>query len=389
MGLDVKIQIPVFKKIDDGNGRGGKQKRDLNIQPYRRLIQFGFLLVLLWIGAEFILFVSQLERGITPTISRPPGVEGFLPISALMSLRYWLLTGVFNKIHPSSLVLLLIIMATAVVLKKGFCSWVCPFGLLSEYLAKLHRRIFDRTFRLPRVLDYPLRSLKYLLLLFFVWAIFVQMNVLQLQVFIYSPYNRVADIKMLKFFTDMSSTTFWTLVILVLLSTLIPYFWCRYLCPYGAFLGALSWFSPFKIHRNRETCIDCGKCSVVCPSHIQVHKSDAVFSDECHACLQCVDVCPVEDTLYFSATRRHLKMPKWAYAVLIVAFFLVGTTIARLTGYWHNAISVEEYKQHIKQLNSPLYYHNRGTVPKYDPNQFGVPDASKAGDSNDENRNAE
>ena len=350
-----------------------KPRDKFRIQPYRRVIQIGFLLVTMWIGFEFIHFVQQLQKGIEPTVSRPPGVEAFLPISGLISLKYWILTGIFNSIHPSALVLLLIILATAIFLKKGFCSWVCPIGLLSEFLAGIHKKLFDRQFHLPRWLDYPLRSLKYLLMFFFVWSVLAEMNVTALHNFIYSPYNRVADIKMLMFFAHMSGTTFWVLVILLLLSFAVPYFWCRFLCPYGALLGALSWLSPFKIHRNQATCTDCKNCTLVCPANIQVHKSGAVFSDECHACLQCVDACPVKDTLYFSATQKRGKLSPKLYALLIVILFLLGTTIARLTGHWQNNISKQEYLYHIQHLDEPGYFHNRGQVPNVrENNREGV-----------------
>ncbi len=373
MEVDIKVLPQAEQKSASERKKRFEKAEAFRIGPYRRLVQIGFLLVVVWIGIEFVLFVSQLEKGILPTVNRPPGVEAFLPISALISLRYWILTGVLNNIHPASVVLFLIILATAVFLKKGFCSWVCPFGWLSEMLDKLHIKIFDRRFHLPRWLDYPLRSLKYLLMFFFVWAVLVQMNIIDLHKFIYSPYNRVADIKMLKFFAEMSSTTFWTLVILVALSTLIPYFWCRYLCPYGALLGILSWLSPLKIHRNEETCTDCGLCTKVCPSNIKVDKSRVVWSDECHACLQCVDACPVKDTLYLSVTRKRFKLSRKAYAFILVLLFLLGTTAARLTGHWQNGISKQEYLYHIKHLNDPAYFHNQGQVPNYEMEKWGPP----------------
>ncbi|HOZ23120.1 MAG TPA: 4Fe-4S binding protein, partial [bacterium] len=124
-------------------------------QAIRRMVQWGFALLTIWIGIKFILFVHQAGGEGEITLTRPPGVEAFLPISALISLKYWLFTGIFNTIHPASLVLLLVIIATALLLKKGFCGWVCPFGLLSEYLAKIHTWIFGRPRRLPRWLDYP------------------------------------------------------------------------------------------------------------------------------------------------------------------------------------------------------------------------------------------
>ena len=140
-----------------------------NIQLIRKIVQYGFLIMVILIGIQFTLFVGQLETG-RPTIARPPGIEAFLPISSLISLKYWFVSGNYNRIHPSGILILLAALATAVVLKRGFCSWVCPFGLLTEYLNRLHSWIFRRKGQLPRWLDYPLRSLKYLLLLFFLWA---------------------------------------------------------------------------------------------------------------------------------------------------------------------------------------------------------------------------
>ncbi len=337
--------------------------RIFKVQPYRRVVQYGFLTVVLLIGTIFTIFVKQLEMGKTPVVSRPPGVEGFLPISALISLKYWLYTGVFNLVHPSALVLVLIIMAAAIIVKKGFCSWVCPFGLLSEYLAKIHVKLFQKPRRLPSWLDYPLRSVKYLLLFFFIRAIFFQMDVTALKNFIYSPYNRVADIKMYKFFADMSGLTLGVLLTLLLLNVLVRNFWCRYLCPYGALLGAVSWSSVFKIHRNKKSCIDCEKCTKVCPANIKVHSAGVVFSDECHACLQCVDACPVKDTLYMSATAKRAKLPRLVVPVIIVMLFVGGSSLARLLGVWQNDIGVEEYKARVQDINSPVYRHTRGQTP--------------------------
>ncbi len=99
--------------------------------PARRWVQLVFLFSIGFIGVKFYLFVSYLDKGMMPGFDRPAGVEAFLPISALVSLKHWLYTGTINSIHPSALVLFLIICFTAVIVKKGFCSWICPIGLLS------------------------------------------------------------------------------------------------------------------------------------------------------------------------------------------------------------------------------------------------------------------
>ena len=342
-----------------------KRRSHSNIQLYRRIVQYVFLATVVLIGIKFTLFVGQLEKGMTPTISRPPGIEAFLPISSLISLKYWLVGGVFNQVHPSGLIIFSMALATGLLLKRGFCSWICPFGLLTEYFNRLHTLIYRKTIKLPRSLDYPLRSLKYLLLAFFLWAIVLKMDTVTLDYFIHSPYNMVADIKMLYFFKNITAFAFWVLVALVVLSVLIRNFWCRYLCPYGALLGALSFLSILKIHRNDDTCTQCQKCTRTCPADIGVHKASCVRSDECHACLQCVAVCPEKDTLYISAPKRNAIIKPWVYATAICLLFIGGSLAARITGHWQSGISNAEYLFHIRHLGLPIYQHNRGEVPDY------------------------
>lgn len=342
-----------------------KQLSQLNIQWCRKMVQYLFLATVVLIGIKFSIFVNQLASGISPTVTRPPGIEAFLPISSLISLKYWLVTGIFNHVHPSGLVILLLALATGLLLKRGFCSWICPFGLLTEYLNRLHKLIFRRHVKLPPWLDYPLRSLKYLLLGFFLWAIVLKMDAVALEYFIFSPYNMVADIKMLYFFQNITAFAFWVLVGLFVLSILIRNFWCRYLCPYGALLGVLSFLSLLKIHRNDETCTNCQKCTRTCPVDIKVHKTSSVISDECHACLRCVAVCPERDTLYISASKRKAILKPWVYTAAICLLFIGGPLAARVTDSWQTRISNNEYLFHVQNLDKPFYQHNRGEVPSY------------------------
>jgi len=336
--------------------------------PYRwRLaVQVLTLLVVLWIGWQFTDWVLRLQAG-RPGGVRPPGVEGFLPISALISLRQWLLTGRLPTVHPAALVLLLLIIGTAVLLKKAFCSWLCPVGTLAEWLARASDRVFGRRLRLPRWLDIPLRGLKYLLLFFFVLAVFVKMSPYEVERFLYSPYNKVVDIKMLLFFLHPSTTTLVTLGVLVVLSFVVPYFWCRYLCPYGALLGLLSVLSPVKVRRSPPDCTACGRCAQVCPSYLPVDRVTTVHAPECIGCLECVLSCPAPAALAVSLPRRRAPLSPRLFAVLVVLLFFGGIGAAKLAGYWHNDISRAEYERRIHELDRPVYGHNRGQVPDYGP----------------------
>ncbi|MBU8849082.1 MAG: 4Fe-4S binding protein [Desulfobacterales bacterium] len=288
-----------------------------------------------------------------PGFERPPGVEAFLPISALVSLKHFLFTGTINPIHPSALVVFLIICITALIAKKGFCSWICPFGLLSEFLSKLHLCIFKKRLSIPLWMDLLLRSLKYMIAGFFIWSIFYKMPISSIEQFIQSPYNRFADIKMLKFFTQISSTALTIILVLFILSIIIQNFWCRYLCPYGALLGWISFLSVGKITRNPSFCVECGRCEKKCPGLIKIRQKHQINSSECMACMKCINNCPEKNAIGFSLFSGRLPINQPTLALILVLVFTVGITMAKISGNWQNKISKIEYLRYGIQSRMP------------------------------------
>ncbi|MDP1995544.1 MAG: 4Fe-4S binding protein, partial [Ignavibacteria bacterium] len=135
------------------------------IQKYRFTIQLIFALLCIWIGIEFFLFTRFLEsNGTASFYQRPPGVDGFLPISSLMSVYYFFLTGSVHQVHPAGFFIFVGIVVVSFAFGKSFCSWFCPVGFLSELIGDFGEKLFGRKIRVPKILDYPLRSLKYLIL---------------------------------------------------------------------------------------------------------------------------------------------------------------------------------------------------------------------------------
>jgi polyferredoxin len=334
--------------------------RGRRIRWLRHLVQAGTALLVLAIGYEFVRWVHGLETG-KAVGARPPGVEGFLPLSALMSLRHLWSTGEIHPVHPAGLMILLAIVGTGLLLKKAFCSWLCPVGTISEMLAAVGQKAFGRRLRLPRVLDVPLRGLKYLLLLFFLHGIFVVMSPPAIAAFLDAPYNRVADIKMLFFFERMSPFALKVVAGLVVASMVIPYAWCRYLCPYGALLGALSLLSPLKVTRDPPSCIDCGLCTRACPSLLPVHRLDRVRSDECFGCLSCVAACPVTRALRVETPSPWRRPARPAvFAALVVLLFGGALQAARVWGVWRNEVTDAEYAARLREIDS--YDHFRGSA---------------------------
>jgi polyferredoxin len=304
----------------------------------RQLVQLAFLLLNIWIGIRFYQWVRHFETGgDAPYVSRPPGVEGWLPIASLMNLKILVLTGAVPTVHPSGLFLLVAFLATSVVFRKSFCSWLCPIGTISEWLWKGGVSIFGRAFVIPRWLDIPLRSLKYILLSLFIWVV-VSMPVPALREFLESPYGLVADVKMLDFFRHAGALTLQVCAVLVLLSVVTRNFWCRYLCPYGALMGLASLLSPVRITRDPISCIDCGKCAKACPSMIPVDVLTMVRTPECNGCLSCVSVCPVKDALEMRPLRSKRRLTAVQIAGGVWVIFLTAVLVAKATGHWHSGI---------------------------------------------------
>lgn len=357
--------------------------RRRSIENLRLGVQLLSLAVVVWIGVQFARWVAAAQAGRLAG-TRPPGVEGFLPISSLVSLRHFFDSGEWSRVHPAGLVILLLVLASGLLLKKAFCSWLCPVGLLSESLASIGRTLFlplakrlarargarrmpDRL-ALPAWLDRPLRAIKYLLLAFFLYAIFFKMSSADVATFLGSPYNKVADVKMMLFFTRISPLALKVLFALVGMSLLVPYFWCRYLCPYGGLLGALSLLSPLKVTRTAPNCIDCGLCARACPSNLRVDRAKRVHSDECFGCLSCVAACPIPSALAIETPppwRRAVRPA--AFAALVVLLFFGGIQVAKVSGYWHSDMSDQEYLRRVQEIDSPKYFHARGQVPHYGP----------------------
>ena len=340
------------------------KKNKLNsTQNSRFYIQTFFTALTIWIGVEFYFFIGWLESaGVSEFSTRPPGVEAFLPISSLMSLLLFFKTGEIHPVHPAGLFIFIAIIAVSFIFGKSFCSWICPIGYISEMIGdfgeKIQKKIFGRKLVLHKYLDYPLRSLKYLILLFFVYAI-MGMTAISLSSFLDAPYNIMSDVKMYYFFANISQFALIVVASLFILSIIIRNFWCRYLCPYGALLGLFSLISFNKIKRNNDTCTDCGHCSVVCPSNIKVHKVKTVISDECVSCLKCIDSCPIPNTLDLRTSLGKKKFDKKyvGVAILVIYFTILG--IGLVTNNWHNNISKEKYLELYPNINS--FDHLKGS----------------------------
>lgn len=319
------------------------------VQPLRILIQCCYLAFMIWMGIRFYQFVLFVRNGgSTPFVPRPDGIEGFLPISGLLGVAAWVKGQGINAVHPGALVVFVTILAVSFLLRRSFCSWICPVATLSEHSWKTGFSLFRRNLRLPNWADILLRGVKYLLLAFFVYAIVVAMSAEALHDFIQSDYHKTADVRLLDFFLKISPTALVILSVLLLASVALRNPFCRYLCPYGALLGLFAMLSPLRVTRDSVRCVSCGVCSQVCPSYIDVMHKVSVASPECIGCWRCISLCRVQGALSMRLAGR-VMISGLVFALLVVILFWGGSAVGIWSGHWHTSLSVADYVQLLRK----------------------------------------
>jgi polyferredoxin len=311
----------------------------------RWAVQLAYVAFLVVVCFQFVRFFDQVRGGGAVDAARPPAVEAFLPIAALVAAKRFFLTGYWDEVHPAGLTLFLAALASAFVARKAFCSWVCPVGTLSRMVEWVGRRTLWRRRwpAVPRWLDLPLSALKYVLLGLFLVTVLGRMPLEEIERFLNAPYNVVADAKMLLLFRDPTVTSLGVIGALLALSLFVKHAWCRWLCPYGALLGVASWLSPVSVRRDPDACNDCRACTRACPVEIPVHTKLRVLSPDCTGCMSCVAACTTRDCL--GVTRKGARAwSPWVVPAATLAVMLGFWLVARLTGFWQATIPVEVYR---------------------------------------------
>lgn len=306
----------------------------------RRIVQFIFFASSIYLGIMFVRFLNHIQSG-RFDIVKPGGVEAFLPISALAALKRFILTGSYDWVHPAGLSLFIIFMIVSFLFRRSFCGYICPVGFVSEMVS-----LIGRGMRVNKYAGYVLSVVKYGLFGFFAYIILVNMPVSAIEGFLQSPYNKLADAKMLEFFTSPGTITIIFVISMSALTLLFKGFWCKYLCPYGVFHSVIAAVSPFVIKRNADACVSCMKCTNACPMNIQVHEAKLVLNPDCIGCHDCIAVRQNEECL--QTCGKDIKAKYLPFAVLGVSTALILAAVA--FGLWNSSVSAEEYAFWLSRL---------------------------------------
>ncbi len=184
----------------------------------------------------------------------------------------------------------MIAIALASVLGAVFCSWICPYGLISELNQTLNRKV-----REPR---FKKRKSGYLGKVIIVGSVLAAMTLLGStpalnQLSMPGWYSRAIQSWFLQGLLPAGFVLFFVVMGIDLLSGMR--FWCRYCCPQSLILMISQRFSPkrLRVVYDKRSC-SCGKespCRDVCPLFLDPKGDQAELEFECNNCGDCASEC--------------------------------------------------------------------------------------------------
>jgi transcriptional regulator of nitric oxide reductase len=212
--------------------------------------------------------------------------QGQLSIVNLTSVLQALLAGrslSFYLYDPMTVTLSAFTCISLVLWGRGtFCGWLCPFGALQEFVAKLGPLLRIRPIRLRPAIDRRLKWIKYMVLAGILLSAVLSSNIADLAI----------EVEPFKTAITLNFVRAWPFVVYalgLLLANLFVYkFFCRVLCPFGAGLALLGRLRMLNwIARRSECGTPCQTCNHRC-SYQAITPLGKIQYDECFQCMDCV-----------------------------------------------------------------------------------------------------
>jgi polyferredoxin len=258
-----------------------KQRKNSWYKKIRLIVQILFLVIVV-AGASS----RNLDLPVASEIL--PEIQGLCPFGAVQTITkiFTHPDAVFRPDRSSLWVLGGIVLAT-ILFGPLFCSFVCPFGTLQEWMGKLGKRLFKKRYNtlIPPRLVKILGFMRYGVLLF---VLLVGFGIIGFSLDLINPSYAMVHV----WTSIIPVSALVVLASILVLSLFIERPWCKFFCPLGAFQGLLSKMSLFKIKRDPSLCRDCSLCDRACPMAIQVSQTKQVTDTHCNRCLKCVEACP-------------------------------------------------------------------------------------------------
>lgn len=304
-----------------------------------RLIRHGVLLF-------FFLFLLQIAWRHQVFGGGPrgtPSVEAYCPFGGIESLYTFVTTGGFiRRIEPSAMILFGAVILLTLLVSRGFCGWVCPFGAVQEWIGMLGKRIFKKKFNPTGAWDRALKYLKYVVLVAIIaltwWT----------GTLVFRDYDPFLAFFHLGKGIDELPWAYAILGVVLLGSLYIDRFFCKYACPLGAVIGIIGKAGLTKIVREPDGCKGCNICQKKCFAHIDFLSTTTIQDVECNHCLECVAICPKPNVLTVKGVGFRFSHPVYASVVVVGLLGMVGAT--QLSGQWRTKPAMVSFTNAAGQL---------------------------------------
>ncbi|NCC47379.1 MAG: 4Fe-4S binding protein, partial [Bacteroidia bacterium] len=291
-----------------------------------RLRYFVQLFFFLWV-LGIVVVRALVEAGLSlPFSVKLISLHSICPFGGIVTL-YTLVTegSLVRQIHESAVVLAGLSILLALFFGPVICGWVCPFGTVQQWMGKLGKKLFKKRYNtfVPRKIDRYLRFIRYGVL---VWVLVMTARSATLVFQTYDPFYALFNF----YKSDVSKISLAILVFILLLSLFIERPFCKYACPYGAFLGLFNKIRFFKLKRNESTCINCSLCNQACPMNIDIASSKVVSSTQCISCLACTSeqACPVASTVRVEGPKQRIALTTKGLAAVTLLVLLGGIMLS-------------------------------------------------------------
>ena len=215
--------------------------------------------------------------------------------SSMGSIYTALISGSFTIAeYGGQIALLLGAIIITIIWGRFFCGFICSFGAFQDLMRAIGKRIF-KDHRIPEKADRILKYLKFVILSFIilgVWTLGIMNDIVWSPWTVFGYYSDITVFGSMAYLFSLGGAL---LLLIMIGSMFTERFFCRYLCPLGAVFTLFGRIRLFKLRKKDGSCGNCRLCTSKCSMSIPVSEKECVASGECINCMKCSALCPREN----------------------------------------------------------------------------------------------